>query len=253
MLISTRTTAFGSIRKVPVDPDLLVAGFSCVDFSQLNSHKKSLDQMGESGHTFFPILQYVKRCRPPLIILENVFGAPWGKITEIYKKIGYHAYHASIDTKNFYLPQTRERGYLLCIDQNKFQTEPSVGKGGKNSLFARTMKNFERPASSPITNFLLKHDDPRLRIAINDISVQAAKERQAVDWTRYKARHLAYRMENGLGDKRPLTRWQDNGTCQVPDFYWHGWARAQTERVWDTLDVNFLRSIIRRSDFMSKW
>ncbi|KAI1921015.1 hypothetical protein LOZ12_001185 [Ophidiomyces ophidiicola] len=246
------TTAFGSVRRVPTDPDLLVAGFSCVDFSQLNSHRKSLEEMGESGHTFFPILQYVKRCRPPLVILENVFGAPWSKIAEIYQKNGYHAYHASIDTKNFYLPQTRERGYLLCIDQKRLRTEASVGKSGKNSLLARMMKHFERPASSPITDFLLKHDDPRLRVGINDISIQAARERQAVDWTRYKARHLAYRMENGLGDKRPLTRWQDNGTCQMPDYYWHGWAKAQTERVWDTLDVNFLRAITRRSDFMSK-
>ncbi|EEP76120.1 predicted protein [Uncinocarpus reesii 1704] len=246
------TTAFGSVRTVPTNPDLLVAGFSCVDFSQLNAHKKSLEEMGESGHTFFPILQYIKRCRPPLVILENVFGAPWAKIAEIYKEIDYNAYHASIDTKNFYLPQTRERGYLLCIDQKKLETEAPGKKGGKASLLARMMKRFERPASSPVTDFLLKQDDPRLRVGINDISVQAAKDRQSVDWTRYKARHLGYRMENGLGDKRPLSRWQDNGTCQMPDFYWHGWTKAQTERVWDTLDVNFLRAIVRGSDFMSK-
>ncbi|WEW57992.1 hypothetical protein PRK78_003459 [Emydomyces testavorans] len=246
------TTAFGSVREVPTNPDLLVAGFSCVDFSQLNKHKKSLEEMGESGHTFFPILKYIKRCRPPLVILENVFGAPWAKIAGIYKDIEYNAYHASIDTKNFYLPQTRERGYLLCIDQRKLGTEPSTEKSGKTSLLARMMKRFERPASSPITDFLLKHDDPRLRIGVNDISAQAAKDRQAVDWTRYKARHLGYRMENGLGDKRPLTKWQDNGTCQMPDFFWHGWAKSQTERVWDTLDVNFLRAITRQSDFLSK-
>ncbi|KMP00941.1 hypothetical protein CIRG_01081 [Coccidioides immitis RMSCC 2394] len=246
------TTAFGSMRKVPTNPDLLVAGFSCVDFSQLNAHKKSLEDMGESGHTFFPILQYVKRCRPPLVILENVHSAPWAKIMEVYQKIDYNAYHAFIDTKNFYLPQTRERGYLLCIDQRKLETEPPTKKGAKTSLLARMMKSFQRPASSPVTHFLLKHDDPRLRVGVNDISVQVGKDRQAVDWTRYKARHLGYRMENGLGDKRPLTRWQDNGTCQMPDFYWHGWTKTQTERVWDTLDVNFLRAIVRKSDFMSK-
>lgn len=114
------------------------------------------------------------------------------------------------------------------------------------------MKNFERPASSPVTQFLLKNDDPRLLDAIDDISCNTTKDRQAVDWTRYKARHLRYRMREGLGDKRPLTRWQDNGSCQMPDFYWRRWSKVQTERVWDTLDVNYLRSIIRGFDINFK-
>src|SRR5204863_4168917 len=140
-------------------------------------------------------------------------------------EIQYNAYHVRVDTKNYYLPQTRERGYLLCIDQTKLTTEPSIIS--KPSAFTNMMRKFERPASSPVTHFLLKDDDPRLQAAIADISNNPAKDRQAVDWTRYKARHLNYRMQEGLGDKRPLTKCQDNGTCQVPDFYWHGWSRAQ--------------------------
>ncbi|OAX82532.1 hypothetical protein ACJ72_03117 [Emergomyces africanus] len=244
------TTAFGSLRKVPANLDLLVVGFSCVDFSNMNLHRKTLNEMGESGHTFYSLLRYTQRCRPPLVILENVCGAPWDHIRDIFKEMDYHAYHIKVDTKNYYLPQTRERGYMLCIDQTRLETPPPTDS--KSSTFAKMMKNFERPASSPITQFLLKNDDPRLQDAIDDISKSPIKDRQSVDWTRYKARHLRYRISEGLGDKRPLTRWQDNGTCQMPDFYWHGWSSAQTERVWDTLDVNYLRSIIRGYDINFK-
>ncbi|PGH01037.1 hypothetical protein GX51_05473 [Blastomyces parvus] len=250
LIADEATTAFGSRRKVPSNLDLLVVGFSCVDFSNMNLHRKTLDEMGESGHTFYGVLRYTQRCRPPLVILENVCGAPWGHIKNAFKEMDYHAYHIKVDTKNYYLPQTRERGYMLCIDQTKLETP--LPADPKSSTFAKMMKNFERPASSPVTQFLLKNDDPRLQDAINDISTNPVKDRQAVDWTRYKARHLRYRMREGLGDKRPLTRWQDNGTCQMPDFYWHGWARMQTERVWDTLDVNYLRSIVRGLDINFK-
>ncbi|KAF3480333.1 uncharacterized protein GIQ15_05680 [Arthroderma uncinatum] len=243
------TTAFGSVRKVPTNPDLLVVGFSCVDFSALNFYRKTLEEMGESGHTFYGVLRYIQRCRPPLVVLENVCSAPWEKIKIIMQEADYNGYHMKLDSKNYYLPQTRERGYMICVDQRKLITEP-VGemKTKKLSSFAQMMKKLERPASSPVTQFLLSNDDTRLQDAVSDISINSTKDRQAVDWTRYKARHLGYRMREGLGDKRPLTKWQDNGTCQMPDFYWHGWSRTQTERVWDTLDVNYLRTMARGYD-----
>ncbi|PGH06832.1 hypothetical protein AJ80_08105 [Polytolypa hystricis UAMH7299] len=243
------TTAFGSLRQVPTDPDLLVVGFSCVDFSNLNLHRKALDEMGESGHTFYGILRYAQRCRPPLIVLENVCSAPWAFLKETFAEINYNAYHVKIDTKDYYLPQTRERGYMLCIDRAKLETEPAESK---RSPFSAMMKKLERPASSPVTQFLLKNSDPRLQDGIDDISMISVKDRQAVDWTRYKARHVAYRMREGLGAKRPLSRWQDNGNCQMPDFYWHDWTKSQTERVWDTLDVNYLRTLIRGYDINFK-
>ncbi|EFE36108.1 SNF2 family helicase, putative [Trichophyton benhamiae CBS 112371] len=247
------TTAFGSVKKVPTDPDLLVVGFSCVDFSALNFYRKTLEEMGESGHTFYGVIRYMQRCRPALVVLENVCSAPWEQIKTILQEIDYKGYHMKIDSKNYYLPQTRERGYMICIDQRRLVTEPvGEAKSKKLSAFAQLMKKLERPASSPVTQFLLSHDDIRLQDAVNDISANSNKERQAVDWTRYKARHLGYRMREGLGDKRPLTKWQENGTCQMPDFYWHGWSRTQTERVWDTLDVNFLRTVARGYDINSK-
>lgn len=46
------TTAYGAVVDIPGDVDILVAGTSCVDYSNLNSQKKGIDAKGESGNTF---------------------------------------------------------------------------------------------------------------------------------------------------------------------------------------------------------
>lgn len=192
----------------------------------------------------------MKRCRPPLAVVENVSGAPWPKIIKIFEDIGYHGYFLKADTRTYYLPQTRERGYLFCVDSHKL---PKFQETGKKSEFATLMKKFQRTASSPVTDFLLPQDDQRTKDAIDEFSSsRSGKERAARDWTRYKLRHMIYRSECNLGTKRPLTKWQDNGTCRMPDFFWHDWCRSQTERVWDTLDTNYLRTLRRGFDITFK-
>lgn len=46
------STVYGSGREVPRELDILVAGFSCVDFSRLNKNRKELGEGGESSQTF---------------------------------------------------------------------------------------------------------------------------------------------------------------------------------------------------------
>jgi hypothetical protein len=43
---------YGSRTEVPGNVDMLVAGTSCVDYSNLNNKKQDLDGIGESGQTF---------------------------------------------------------------------------------------------------------------------------------------------------------------------------------------------------------
>ena len=70
-------TAYGSMVKVPGECDILIAGTSCVDYSNLNTKQKTITQKGESGQTFRGMLQWIKKFQPPLVIIENVSGAPW--------------------------------------------------------------------------------------------------------------------------------------------------------------------------------
>ena len=113
------TTAYGARVDIPGDVDMLIAGTACVDFSRLNSRQKTLQEMGESGDTFAAVLAYAKTYRPTMLVLENVLNAPWDEMLAAYEGIDYVSAGALVDSKNYYLPQTRQRGYMVCIDKFK--------------------------------------------------------------------------------------------------------------------------------------
>lgn len=176
------------------------------------------------------------------MILENVKGAPWQQASEDWQSIGYAAMFMMVDTKDYYLPQTRERGYMICIDQERQGCRQLANDAITEwpHLFAQ----FERRASSPATVFILEDDDPRLERIQKDMAERSASSRaRTANWSKYQARHQSYRLNNKLGYKRPLSKFQDHGSCNMPDFVWQDWCRAQPERIWDTLDMNFLRTL----------
>jgi site-specific DNA-cytosine methylase len=244
LTVFTRTTAYGGKAKVPGDPDLLVAGFSCVDFSALNNKRKDLDDLGESGQTFQGILRYIKRHRPPIIILENVRNAPWSEIETHFNDIKYHFRVKKVDTKSFYLPQTRERGYAICVDgtlsdicnQVSFAQEML---GNWSDIFGKLGEQ----ASAPFTKFILEDDDPLLDMVEKEAAQRSNSNRSTMGWEMYQIRHELHRRQHKLGEGRPLTHFQDNGTCSMPPFVRQEWVKQQPERVWDTLDINYLRSL----------
>lgn len=73
------------------DHQLLIAGTSCVDYSNLNNQQQDIDANGESGRTFRGMLQWVKKNQPAIVILENVCSAPWEKVVEYFAQIDYDA------------------------------------------------------------------------------------------------------------------------------------------------------------------
>ncbi|KAH8091667.1 hypothetical protein BXZ70DRAFT_952767 [Cristinia sonorae] len=234
---SHATTAYGSLAPVPGDVDILIAGTSCVDYSNLNNEKQDLEADGESGRTFRGMMSWVTNHRPPLVILENVCSAPWDRVVQKFEKNKYSATHLRVDTKNFYIPHTRTRGYLLAVDK-KGSDAPAE--------WVRMINNLRRPASSTLDAFLLPTDDPRIhqsREKLAQSSFNAADRRTGrTDWGRCESRHQRARLEEELGAKRPLTSWDEGGYCKLPDFAWNDWGVGQVERVWDLMDISLLRS-----------
>ncbi|KAG0146890.1 hypothetical protein CROQUDRAFT_656689 [Cronartium quercuum f. sp. fusiforme G11] len=237
------TTAYGAQVSVPTHVDMLVAGTSCVDYSGLNNQKKSIDAGGESGRTFHGMLKWVQNSRPPVIILENVCSAPWAKVKEKFESIGYDAEFSRFDTKHYYIPHTRTRVYLIATPKKlRVTKEPSIPQ-----LWLTLVSQMSRPASAPLEAFMYDQDDPLVHRARQELAfIKANKDgqgRQATDWTRCESRHARQRAEEQLGDKRPLTAWQDGPVCKVIDGGWNDWANAQTERVVDLMDINTLRLV----------
>ncbi|KAJ5151239.1 uncharacterized protein N7482_010491 [Penicillium canariense] len=255
-------TAYGSLEPIPGDLDILIAGTACVDFSILNNKQKLLEDCGESGSTFNGLLRYAKRYRPRLILLENVCTAPWDEFAKIWAAAGYLAVHQIIDSKEYYIPQTRRRGYMVAMDTHRLDTAmigqalPSVNELG--SSFRSLMQKFIRRASSPAGMFLLPEDDRRLEQIQKDLATRLAAKASRVgsNWDKFQLRHENLRAKEKLGGQRPISRSQAGGMVSMPpDFYWRSFFVSQTERVWESLDINFLMGVAHGIDtnYKERW
>ncbi|KAF8323124.1 hypothetical protein DL93DRAFT_2162312 [Clavulina sp. PMI_390] len=229
------TTAYGAKVPVPGNVDLLVAGTSCVDYSTLNNEKQDIDANGESGRTFRGMLSWVTKHRPKIVILENVCGAPWNRVVTKFEGVNYSAAHQRFDTRLYYIPHTRTRGYLVAIDR--------VGSDIPKR-WVELVQKMARPASCTLDAFLLESDDPRIHSARQALVHEGATmERKAgYDWGRCESRHIKARHDEQLGNRRPLTSWEENGNAKMPDFAWNDWSSNQVDRVWDLMDITTLRS-----------
>ncbi|KAJ7577007.1 hypothetical protein C8J56DRAFT_870233 [Mycena floridula] len=230
-------TAYGALAPVPGDVDILIAGTSCVDYSNLNNEKQDIEANGESGRTFRGMMSWVTNHRPPIVILENVCSAPWKTVKQKFEKNGYSAEFCRVDTKFYYIPHTRTRVYLFAVDQRRSDI-PSEWLG-------MVQKDLKRPSSSTLDAFLLSSDDPRIHQARQKLVQESfnALDRKTgrTDWTRCESRHQRARLEEGLGAKRPLTAWEDGGFCRLQEGAWNDWGVGQVERVWDLMDISLLR------------
>ncbi|KAK5129398.1 hypothetical protein LTR08_003285 [Meristemomyces frigidus] len=235
----TATTAYGSRVAIPMDVDIVIAGTSCVDYSALNNKKKGLSADGESGMTWKGALAYCRAARPAIIIFENVRSAEWGTMLEHYRAIDYDCKGAFVNTKDYYIPHTRQRGYMVCFDQQR----TSAAGMAMATDWQTLMRKFQRYASSPASSFLLPNDQIRVRQSARD-----DEPTREVDWSRCEITQMEYRQDVMLGNARPITGWQESGAVAPPDNGSATWYRRQVERVLDTIDCNVLRKALLMYD-----
>ncbi|KAK0850749.1 hypothetical protein LTR03_004490 [Friedmanniomyces endolithicus] len=231
------TTAYGA--RVPIPPaDIVVAGTSCVDYSRQNAHRKGIADGGESGQTWYGALAYCKAIRPKMIIFENVQSADWESMLKHYRAIGYDCEGVFIDSKDYYIPHTRQRGYMICFDSRR------LGKSGSSAGLGKRWQNlmdkFKRRASSSVSDFLLPADQVIMRQHTRDD--EALRE---VDWAQCEIRQMQYRQSQGLGIARPVTHWLESGFMIVPERGQRAWFTRQVERVKDTIDCCILRTAVK--------
>lgn len=246
--------------------------------SNLNRHKLTLQEKGESGDTLQAIIEFAKKHKPKLIILENVSGAPWapseGKtakkpdtpkvkaghsIAEMWFAAGYYCHYVRIDTKNYYIPHTRVRGYMACVPMDLARTNPFDPKFPKEKQFKhiekeeqpflQSMKKLARDASEPVEAFLLPETDERV---VRSKSVDTPSAMRAVNWGTCEAEHTTYRQINRLGRQKPLTNWTLGGSCQPHDSLPPVWIRNSVERIKESVDMQYLRNLRRGFDSVYK-
>ncbi len=135
-----KETPTGDITKLDIatipDHDVLAAGFPCQPFSIAGvSKKNSLGRAhgfkdAKQGNLFFTLANIIELKRPPIVLLENVKnlqshdeGRTWDVISRTLRKLEYRV-HAQVLDAAHWVPQHRERIFIVCFDKRVFGENP---------------------------------------------------------------------------------------------------------------------------------
>ncbi len=121
----------GDITKINAEDipqhDIILAGFPCQAFS-IAGYRKGFEDT--RGTLFFDVARIAKYHRPKLLFLENVkgfVGHDEGRTFEVVKntleELGYRVFYKLLNSKDFNIPQNRERIYIVAFldDINTFE------------------------------------------------------------------------------------------------------------------------------------
>tara|TARA_R110002012_G_scaffold317601_1_gene534393 strand:- start:563 stop:1492 length:930 start_codon:yes stop_codon:yes gene_type:complete len=102
------------------DFDVLVAGFPCQSFSIAGKRLGFED--GMRGNVFFQLADILRIRKPKAFLFENVKnlvghdnGNTFLTIIKTLNELGYVVHHQVLNTRNYNLPQNRERIFLVGI------------------------------------------------------------------------------------------------------------------------------------------
>jgi len=97
--------------------DILVGGSPCQDFS-LAGLRKGID--GNKGILIYEYIRIIEEVEPPIFIYENVKGMLSDKggktikdFVQAFRDMGYHCHYEVLNTKDYGVPQNRERIFLV--------------------------------------------------------------------------------------------------------------------------------------------
>ena len=140
----------GDITKVKEEEipefDICLAGFPCQAFSMAGRHGGFEDDYhGRCRGTLF--LDVVRICdyhKPKVIFCENVKGLTihdkgrtFKVIKEAFEQIGYTVFSQILNSKDFGVPQNRERIYLVCFRNDIAPKEFKFPKGSQKKVCIR--------------------------------------------------------------------------------------------------------------------
>lgn len=111
------------------DFDVLCAGFPCQPFSRAGKEMGFQDET--QGNLFFELVRIIEAKQPLVLFLENVKGLlshdkgdTWRVIESTLKDQGYSVHHKVVNGAN-YVPQRRERVFIVCFREDADFTFPN--------------------------------------------------------------------------------------------------------------------------------
>ena len=139
---------YGDITKIIAkelpDFDLLVGGFPCQSFSIAG---KRLGFKDTRGTLFFDIARIIKEKRPKYLLLENVKGLlshdngrTFRTILSTLNELGYDIQWQVLNSKNFGVPQNRERVFIVGHLRGESRPEIFPFREGNKKHIGKTVK-----------------------------------------------------------------------------------------------------------------
>lgn len=148
--------------------DILCAGFPCQAFSLAGKQDGFSDEKGR-GTIFFDIVRILDKNRPKSFLLENVKnlkshdkGNTFKVITKKLTDLNYWHYTFTINAK-YFVPQKRERIYILGVDKNYFSKEKF------DNLVKEINLEYEQQKLLPLIPFVsILEDNVNLKYTLSD-------------------------------------------------------------------------------------
>lgn len=141
---------YGDITKIKAedlpDFDLLCGGFPCQSFSIAGKRGGFNDTRGTM---FFEIARILRAKQPRLLLLENVKGLlshdkgkTFTTIISTLDELGYDLQWQVLNSKNFGVPQNRERVFIVGHLRGTSRPEvfPFCGQSNENTTFGKSAK-----------------------------------------------------------------------------------------------------------------
>jgi len=97
--------------------DLVVGGSPCQSFSLVGKRAGLEDTRGT---LFYHFARVIDECQPKVFIYENVRGLmnhdggrTWQVVQEVFDSLGYSIHHSMLNSRNYGIPQNRERIFVI--------------------------------------------------------------------------------------------------------------------------------------------
>lgn len=110
-------------KKYKYKVDLVVGGSPCQSFSMVGKRAGLKDTRGT---LFYEFARVIDECRPKVFIFENVkgllshdSGKTWRVIQDVFRSLGYNIHSQTLNSKNFGIPQHRERIFVIGFRNKK--------------------------------------------------------------------------------------------------------------------------------------
>lgn len=203
----------------------------------MNSFRKTLAEMGQSGSTLRGVLDYAERYRPRIILLENVWAIAKANnigfrqvdlVMEGLKARGYAAGYKLMNSCDYFLPQIRHRIWMWGIRVD----DKAPDDAGAADCYARAvaatkqvegkfndiLTGLEEPCALHFEDYMLDDDHPDVRAVIRQMK---SKERTSVmkkktgaknDWLQ---KYDTHRTGHDYQYERPYTAVRDAEFLQV--------------------------------------